>query len=60
MKKIINKFNFIIENINTNHIDEHAAACSYYTILSFIPLIILILTLTQYLGINEEFFRIKL
>lgn len=56
MKKIINKFNFIIENINTNHIDEHAAACSYYTILSFIPLIILILTLTQYLGINEEFF----
>ncbi len=56
MKKIINKFNFIIENINTNRIDEHAAACSYYTILSFIPLIILILTLAQYLGINEEFF----
>lgn len=56
MKNIISKFNFFINEINTNHIDEHAAACSYYTILSFIPLIILVLTLAQYCGINEEFF----
>jgi len=56
MKKIIDKFNSFMEDINKNHIDEHTAACSYYTILSFIPLTILILTLAQYFGINEEFF----
>lgn len=56
MKKIIDKFNFLMQEINANYIDEHAAACSYYTILSFIPLTILILTLAQYFGINEEVF----
>lgn len=56
MKKIIDKFNTFFEEINTNYIDEHAAACSYYTILSFIPLTILILTLAQHFGIDEEFF----
>ena len=56
MKKIIDKFKVFMEGINKNYIDEHAAACSYYTILSFIPLMILILTLAQYFGIDEEFF----
>lgn len=56
MKKIINKVNSFFEEINSNYIDEHAAACAYYTILSFIPLTILILTLAQYFGINEELF----
>ena len=56
MKKIIEEFYAFIENINKNNIDEHAAACSYYTILSFIPLILLILTLVQYFGIDENFF----
>jgi len=56
MKEIINKFNSLMENINIKNIDEHAAACAYYTILSFIPLIILILTLTKYFGIDEELF----
>lgn len=56
MKKIINKINSLMEDININYIDEHAAACSYYTILSFIPLTILILTLTKYFGIDEELF----
>ncbi len=56
MKKIINKYKVLSKNINIGYIDEHAAACSYYTILSFIPLIILILTLTRYFGINEELF----
>lgn len=55
MKKIIDKFNTFLEDINVNYIDEHAAACSYYTILSFIPLIILILSISQHLGISEEF-----
>ena len=56
MKKIINKVNSFFEEINSNYIDEHAAACAYYTILSFIPLTILVLTLAQYFGIDEELF----
>lgn len=56
MKKIIKKIKSIIEDINITYVDEHAAGCSYYTILSFIPLIILILTLTKYFGINEDLF----
>lgn len=60
MKKIIEKFNLFMDEINKKYIDEHAAACSYYTILSFIPLIILILTLGQYYGINEEIYILVL
>ena len=56
MKNIIQKLKFFLDEINKNYIDEHAATCSYYTILSFIPLIILILTLVQYFGIDEELF----
>lgn len=60
MRRMIEKFNFFSDKINIYHIDEHAAACSYYTILSFIPLIILILTLVQYFGIDEQLFIIVL
>jgi len=55
MKRIINKIKFFIDNIDISYIDEHAACCAYYTILAFIPLIILILTLTKYIGIDENF-----
>lgn len=54
MKKAINQFKSIIEKLKKNHIGEHAAGCAYYTILAFIPIILLILTLTKYIGINEE------
>lgn len=54
MKVIINILSLLIEKINKNHIDEHAAGCAYYTILAFIPIIMLILTLTKYIGIEEE------
>ena len=60
MKKLINKVKILMENVDITYIDEHAAACSYYTILSFIPLLILILTVVQYFGINEEFFVLAL
>lgn len=54
MKKIINILKLLIEKMNKNHIDEHAAGCAYYTILAFIPIIMLILTLTKYVGIEQE------
>ena len=56
MKKIFNKLKFLIEEINVSYIDEHAAGCAYYTILAFIPLILLILTLTKYFGIDKQLF----
>ena len=56
MKNIYLKIKKIILNIDIKYIDEHAAGCAYYTILAFIPLILLILTLTKYFGIDEQFF----
>ena len=56
MQKIYRQIKKIILNIDIKYIDEHAAGCSYYTILAFIPLLLLILTLTKYFGIDEKFF----
>lgn len=56
MKKFINRIKFYIKNIDISYIDEHAAGCAYYTILAFIPLLLLILTLTKYFGIDEKLF----
>lgn len=44
----------LIKGINENHISEYSAQCSYYTILSFIPFTILLITLIQYTNIGEE------
>ena len=56
MKKVFTNIKEFIESINIKYIDEHAAGCAYYTILAFIPLLLLILTLTKYFGIDEKFF----
>ena len=40
------------ENIKKDNISEGAAVCAYYTILSFIPFIMLVITLIQYTGIS--------
>ena len=44
----------LLKEIQDKHIEEYTAGCAYYTILAFIPLIMLILTLTKYVGINEQ------
>lgn len=41
-------------NIRNNHVGEFSAQCSYYTILSFIPFIILLITLIQYTKIDQQ------
>ena len=56
MKKVINRIKFYIKDIDISYISEHAAGCAYYTILAFIPLLLLILTLTKYFGIDEKNF----
>ncbi len=54
MKEIIQRFTILINKMNQKHIDQYTAQCAYFTILSFIPIIMLILTLTKYLGIEQE------
>lgn len=51
------KYDFIkklLDNIQQDYISEVSAQCSYYTILSFIPFIILVITLIQYTGIEPS------
>lgn len=58
MKKLIKekwlKMQEMSENMKRDHISESAAQCSYYTILSFIPFLILLITLIQYTGIAPQ------
>lgn len=59
MKKIDFKEKYkMIQRISTNmsndHVSEFSAQCSYYTILSFIPFVILLITLIQYTNIDQQ------
>lgn len=53
-EKILEKTKIILKNMSKDHISESAAQCAYYVILSFIPFLILLLTLIQYTNINSE------
>ena len=44
----------IFTNVSNDHVGEFSAQCSYYTILSFIPFIILLITLIQYTNIDQQ------
>lgn len=44
----------IFENMRKDHVSEFSAQCSYYTILSFIPFVILLITLIQYTNIDQQ------
>lgn len=44
----------IFENMSEDHGSEFSAQCSYYTILSFIPFVILLITLIQYTNIDQQ------
>ena len=48
------KIKDLIININNHHVSEHTAQISYYIILSFVPFIILLMTLIKYIGIDES------
>lgn len=54
MKNIIRYFKVLINKLEKNHIGEYAASSAFFTLLSFIPLMMLILTLTKYIGIEES------
>lgn len=54
MKKFINRINIIINKLNEDNIGEYTAQCAYFTLLAFIPFIMLILTLIKYIGIEQS------
>lgn len=54
MNKIYTNIKNFLTSLNKHHISEYTAQCAYYTILSFIPFLIFIVTLVQYTGISKE------
>ena len=44
----------ISTNIKQDNISAYSAQCAYYTILSFIPFVILLITLIQYTNIEQQ------
>ena len=48
------KIKQILKNIEEDHISEYTAQCAYYLILSFIPFIMLLLTLIQYTSVQKD------
>lgn len=51
--KIIGMIEKLCTNIDRDNISAYSAQCSYYTILSFIPFVILLITLIQYTSIDQ-------
>ena len=54
IKSKIPSIQMILDNIREDHISEFSAQCAYYVILSFIPFVILLLTLIQYTNIEQQ------
>lgn len=54
MKKIIDGIGKFFEKLDNDHVSEYAAKCAYFTFLSFIPFIILLLSLIKYINIERE------
>ena len=47
MGRIIKAISKFFEKLNEDHVGEYAAKCAYFTFLSFIPFIILLLSLIK-------------
>lgn len=54
LKNKLSAIQTILDNMRKDHINEFSAQCAYYVILSFIPFIILLLTLIQYTNIEQQ------
>lgn len=53
MKVVWNNIKSFCSNMDRHSISEYTAQCAYYTLLSFIPFVMLIVTLIQYTGISQ-------
>lgn len=54
MKVIWNNIKSFCTNMEVHNVSECTAQCAYYMLLSFIPFIMLIVTLIQYTGITQS------
>lgn len=52
--EFLRKINSFLKRTSEDHIGEYTAQCAYYTFLSFIPFIILLLSLVKYLNIETD------
>lgn len=52
--EFIKKIGAFFDKLNKDHINEYTAQCAYYTFLSFIPFIILLLSLIKYVNIEKD------
>lgn len=52
--KIIKWINDFFKKLGDDNVSEYAANCAYYTFLSFIPFIILLLSLVKYINIDRD------
>lgn len=48
------KIKKVLNNMEKDHISESSAQCAYYVILSFVPFVILLLTLIQYTSVEPQ------
>ena len=54
LEKWKNNFKILLRNMKEDHVSESSAQCAYYIMLSFIPFVILLLTLIQYTSIEPS------
>lgn len=54
VKKIYKDVNNLLTQMSKDHVSEYSAQCAYYTILSFIPFAIILITLIQYTSITQQ------
>ena len=54
MKIVWNNIKNFCISMDTHNISVYTAQCAYYTLLSFIPFVMLIVTLIQYTGISQN------
>ena len=54
MKQFFSYVFKFFDKLKKDHVNEYAAECAYFTILSFIPFIIIFITLIQYTSIDKS------
>lgn len=54
MKKNFKCITDFFDKLNKDHVGEYTAQCAYFTFLSFIPFIILLLSLIKYMNIERD------
>lgn len=52
--EILKRINYFFKKLDEDHVDEYTACCAYYTFLSFVPFIILLLSMIKYINIETD------